>query len=706
MIRYSVKNGYYIPMIRKNPKTHLYPLVLLLLLATGTSHAGWEFYGWYGGGLYSSVVFDPHQKNRLFLASDVNGVWLSNDAGSHWQAINQGLDNLKVASLSAHPKRKGEWYAATENGLFRTVNAGKRWQACGQPETGLRFIRPDNYQVVAISAANDYLISAGRNGRIYLSTDNCQNWQTIPLPLTVAKTNPVISKLQWHPYEQGFYIALGNQFYFYSLVSAQWQLQYTAKNNISDFVIYPDEQKPALQMLLAGGSQLVHSADGGNHWQLIDNNISQGHFYRLSIEPENPDHIVAILKKTHWRSHIIISHNGGSYWKKIDNFQFDDINNPTRSWKNDIQRFIALSRDPFNHKHLFVTSGWGVLGSDDGGFHWREKILGSANSVGSDIHISHSGVLYAATMDNGLLRRPLEGKTFIPAYPPAGKSYQPKGHVWRVLSKKNKPEHVIATLSPWNERTNYVLVSKDGGKSFIHSNKGLPKKRPQRNTVWHEGFARALAIAASANNIIYLGIDGDEGGLFVSTNSGYSWQPVPQQPPSRRIYNALAVSPHDANHVYWGTVGQQGGLYFSPDGGRHWQSIDTGLSDIFDLLLSQQGMLLVAGKCQNRACINISRDNGKNWQKPLILAPAGTAEALWIHPDNQRQIMVSIVQWGGKSGGKILQSFDAGKSFHDISDNLPAGSGIAAMAYDSREHFLYVIRYVGSVYRRKLDNTP
>src|SRR5690606_12692198 len=104
----------------------------------------------------------------------------------------------------------------------------------------------------------------------------------------------------------------------------------------------------------------------------------------------------------------------------------------------------------------------------------------------------------------------------------------------------------------------------DGGRTHHIVTAGLPDHTPRANTMWGQGYARALAADTSNPDILYLGIDGDPannqdgGGLFKSTDGGLTWNRSPGQPASRRIYYGLAVDPTDPRRLFWGACGKDG----------------------------------------------------------------------------------------------------------------------------------------------------
>ncbi len=54
-------------------------LSLLFFSMADAAEIHWQFSGWEGGGCYPNVEFDPNVRNRVYLTSDVAGLWRSND---------------------------------------------------------------------------------------------------------------------------------------------------------------------------------------------------------------------------------------------------------------------------------------------------------------------------------------------------------------------------------------------------------------------------------------------------------------------------------------------------------------------------------------------------------------------------------------------------------------------------------------------------
>ena len=107
-----------------------------------------------------------------------------------------------------------------------------------------------------------------------------------------------------------------------------------------------------------------------------------------------------------------------------------------------------------------------------------------------------------------------------------------------------------------------VMVSNDGGKSFVPTNGGFSGR-----------FANAILADREAPNRIYAStINTATGGgfFFVSNDNGESWRPSMRNMPSRLISYAILQDTQDANVIYLGT---NLGVYRSLDRGASWAPV-------------------------------------------------------------------------------------------------------------------------------------
>jgi photosystem II stability/assembly factor-like uncharacterized protein len=80
----------------------------------------------------NSVVLHPQRPNRIVLAVEGDGVYVSQDRGKSFQRASDGLHNLRITTLAPDPFEKNRVYAAVAfggaaSGIYRSDDAGKTW---------------------------------------------------------------------------------------------------------------------------------------------------------------------------------------------------------------------------------------------------------------------------------------------------------------------------------------------------------------------------------------------------------------------------------------------------------------------------------------------------------------------------------------------------------------------------------------------------
>src|SRR4029453_2937044 len=107
-----------------------------------------------------------------------------------------------------------------------------------------------------------------------------------------------------------------------------------------------------------------------------------------------------------------------------------------------------------------------------------------------------------------------------------------------------------------------VMVSNDGGKTFVPTNGGYSGR-----------FANAIVPDREIPNRIYAStINTATGGgfFFVSTDNGETWRPSMRSMPTRVITYAILQDATDGNLIYLGT---NLGVYRSTDRGASWSPV-------------------------------------------------------------------------------------------------------------------------------------
>ncbi|MGA2848610.1 MAG: transcriptional regulator [Terracidiphilus sp.] len=123
--------------------------------------------------IVNDVYVDPHDSNRLLLATDRGGVLASRDGGASFTASNEGISARKVEALLVDRNDPTRMYAGLVNdkslgGVFVSTNGGGAWeQIGGGPDGGL-----DGRDVFALAQTKDGMVLAGTShGLFALNTE-------------------------------------------------------------------------------------------------------------------------------------------------------------------------------------------------------------------------------------------------------------------------------------------------------------------------------------------------------------------------------------------------------------------------------------------------------------------------------------------------------------------------------------------------------
>ena len=655
----------------------------------------WEFAGWYGGGCYPDVVFDPQVSGRVYLVSDVAGVWRSDDSGESWVTSSQGLGNFKGAFAAVAPSDSNVVYVGTSEGLFYSKDAAKSWLSSNPLDGRIHFSRPKNYRSIAVSKTQpSSLIVGTQQGEVFYSEDFGVTWKILGDQRPFGKQS-AITALAWLEDKKTVYVASHQGVAQYSFSDSHWTYYPNSPQEISDFWVF-DGENP--KIYAAGQNKMFYSLDGGWTWQTGDP-IKKGILFRLLPLDDQGQTILAAWNQD-WKGGVAISRDAGKTWQDWDKkMTKDEVLDPTRAWAGVRGKINALKQDPF-HPDVFIrTDWWGVWKSVNGGVDWTEKIKGTANTISSDVLVAKNGDVYVATMDNGLLKSADGGKTYQTVFPKNEFKDEENGHVWRVV--ENSERQIFATSSPWVKDKEQVVKVLDNGNSYQVFDQGLPAPRPKKNTTWHEGYGRAFAADPVDPKKLYLGIDGDTGGFFISNDGGKSWKRSAGQPASLKIYNALAVHPKDPKRIVWGAMGKRGGVYLTEDGGENWKHVLKQLKIVYDAVISADGTIYAGGDLKGPV-LYVSKDGGYHWKLLKRFQGAGTTEALCLLPSGG--LAAGVLRPASRSGGRIYLMSSKTEEWQNITGDMPEGEGLAAMAYHPTEKALYAARFAGSVYKWKMES--
>ncbi len=249
----------------------------------------------------------------------------------------------------------------------------------------------------------------------------------------------------------------------------------------------------------------------------------------------------------------------------------------------------------------------------------------------------------------------------------------------------------------------FQMEAYNNALQFAHrdylANKPIPGQRSGNPLVWETegpgnigGRINTIAVDPTNSNIIYVG--NACGGVFKTTNSGATWNPIFDDQPYLAIGD-IAIDPSDPNTIYVGTGDPNisgfpflgDGVYKSTDAGQTWTNI--GLVDqrivsairvhpLYPNLIYVATMGLPFQKNNERGLYK-STNGGQSWQQVYFQADsAGVADVI-IHPTDTNVVYitgwnrirnnVTSLTWGPEC--QILKSTDAGQSWQPVMNGIP-----------------------------------
>jgi photosystem II stability/assembly factor-like uncharacterized protein len=149
-----------------------------------------------GGMCLHTIILDPSNPQRIFIAISAAGVFRTDDAGRTWQPINRGLTSEHIPEPNAevghcvhriamHRSRPGVLFMQKHWDVMRSDNAGDSWQeVSGNLPTDFGFAidvhahEPETIYVVPIKSDSEHFPLDGKL-RVYRSRTGGNEWEAL-----------------------------------------------------------------------------------------------------------------------------------------------------------------------------------------------------------------------------------------------------------------------------------------------------------------------------------------------------------------------------------------------------------------------------------------------------------------------------------------------------------------------------------------------
>lgn len=149
-----------------------------------------------GGMCLHTIILDPTNEKRIYIAISAAGAFRTDDGGASWRPINKGLvsefmPNPRgevghcVHHVAMHPKRPDVLFMQKHWDVMRSEDAGENWQEIsGNLPTDFGFVidvhahEPDTLYVVPIKSDSEHFPIDGKL-RVYRSRTGGNEWEEL-----------------------------------------------------------------------------------------------------------------------------------------------------------------------------------------------------------------------------------------------------------------------------------------------------------------------------------------------------------------------------------------------------------------------------------------------------------------------------------------------------------------------------------------------
>jgi photosystem II stability/assembly factor-like uncharacterized protein len=613
-------------------------------------------------GSIGDITIAPSNPNVIYVGSGEgvqrpdlsvgDGIYKSTDGGKTWK--NMGLrDGQQIGGLAVHPKDENIVFAAVlghpyganaERGVFRSKDGGNTWEKVlyKDENTGAVQVTFDNNNPNIVFA--DLWASRqgpwengawqGPESGMYKSTDGGTTWKKLTKGLPTFEQG--LGRI-------GFCIAPSNSNRMYATVDAgdnggiyrsddageSWARvsadgrHWSRGSDFAEVKVHPNNP----DIVFSANVVTWKSEDGGKTWVGFRGAPGGDDYHRIWINPNNPDIMLFAVDQG-----AIITVNGGktfSSWYNQPTAQFYHVSTDNAfpynvyggQQENGSVGIASRGNDgqiTFREWHPVGVEEYGYVAADplDPNIIYGGKITKYDKRTGQIQNIAPEAVRsgkYRFLRTCPVLFSPIDPKTLYFAGNVIFKT-QNGGQSWDVISPDLSRES-------WDVPDNIGVYKNDRMKTM-----------PRRGVVY--------TIAPSPLDINLMWAGTDDGLIHVTRDGGKTWSNV--TPPEITSWSKISImeaSHFDVNTAYAAVNrirldDQTPHIYKTADGGKTWKKIVNGLSnDPINAVKEdpQTKGLLFAG---SERFVNVSFDDGENWQSLKLNMPPSSIRDLVIKDDD------------------------------------------------------------------------
>ena len=619
-------------------------------------------------GRIADLAINTHNPDEYYVATASGGVWKTTNHGITYQPIFDNQGSYSIGCVEIDPQNeKVIWVGTGENnnqrsvaygdGIYKSTDGGKSWNNVGLKESehiGMIAIHPENSDVV-YAAAYGPLWSAGGERGIYKTTNGGADWQKI---LDVSE-HTGFNEIHMDPRDPDVLYATAHQ----------------RRRHVWTYV--------------SGGpeSAIYKSTDGGENWQELKSGLPSGDKGRIgmAISPADPDVLYAMIeghgfyrsddRGASWSKKSSEKSSGNYYVELVPHptkvdvvYSMDTYMKVTRDGGSSFERVPRKAKhvdehclwiDPQNPAHMITGNDGGLYETYDNAQHWHFKPnlpVTQFYRVSVDSAKPFYNV-YGGTQDNFSLGGPSQ-------------TINTNGIVNADWFVTNTGDGFESQVDPKNPNIVYaqaqygwlVRFDKQSGERL-----GIKPTPPQGGEAYRWNWDAPLLISPHEHKTLYFAANK----VFRSKDRGNNWEVI--SPDLTR-----EIDRHELKVM--GEIQSVDAISYDRSTSNYGNIVS------FDESHLKVGLLLVG---TDDGLIQISEDGGENWREigefPGVPERTYVNQASFSLYDEETIFAVFNNHKNGDFKPYILKSTDLGKSWTNISGDLPERGSVYTLRQDHKD---------------------
>jgi photosystem II stability/assembly factor-like uncharacterized protein len=570
----------------------------------------WEHLGLRDGQQIGSIIVDPKNADRLFVAvlghpygpNAERGVYRSTDGGRTFQRVLYRDENTGAIGLAFDPKnsktiyatlwaaRQGPWengsWQGPGSGLFKSTDGGTTWRQLtkglptfeqGLGRIGLAVAPSDPKRLYANVDASPQF------GGVYRSDDAGESWQRVNDEVRVWGRGSDFAEVKVDPRDPDIVYSANTSTYRSTDGGHTYHAWKGAPGGDDYHTIWINPDDPDI-ILLASDQGATLTVNGGRTWSSWYNQPT-AQFYHVSTDNQFP----------YW------VYGGQQESGSVGTTSRGDTGEITfRDWRTvGAEEYGYVAADPLNPNLIYG----GKLTRFDKTTGQVQNVAPEAVRAGKYRFLRTAPVLFSPVDPHVLF------------------------YAGNVIFKTTNGGNTWQVISPDLTRQRYDVPASIG----VYS-------KPEMATMPRRGVIYTVAPSYKEINVIWAGTD--DGLIHVTRDGGRTWANV--TPPALTSWSKVSII--DAGHfdaeTAYAAVNRfrlddlRPHIYRTHDGGKTWTEIVNGLPDDPVNVVRedpQRKGLLFAG---SERAVYVSFDDGDHWQSLRMNMAASSVRDLVVHNDD------------------------------------------------------------------------